>query len=75
MHHRHDGNRARIRIRFGFEGKLNEDFTAGVALASGNFFRSHDHQRDPDQFLRTQNIGLDRGYITYNPVASISGCL
>ena len=29
-----DRNRARIRVRFGFEGKLNDDFTAGVALAS-----------------------------------------
>ena len=27
-----DRNRARIRVRFGFDGKLNEDFLGGIAL-------------------------------------------
>jgi hypothetical protein len=65
-----DRNRARIRIRFGFEGKLNEDFTAGVALASGT-------EGDPTTTNETltnnfdrKTIALDRGYITYNPVAA-----
>jgi predicted RNase H-like nuclease (RuvC/YqgF family) len=30
-----DRNRARIRVRFGFDGKLNEDFIAGISLATG----------------------------------------
>ena len=65
-----DRNRARVRVRFGFEGKLNEDFTAGVALATGT-------EGDPTTTNETltnnfdrKTIALDRGYITYNPVAA-----
>ncbi len=32
-----DRNRSRVRIRFGFEGKLNDDFNAGIGLATGTF--------------------------------------
>src|SRR5262249_7619497 len=31
-----DRNRARIRVRLGIEGKMNEDFMGGVALATGS---------------------------------------
>src|SRR5438094_3910580 len=31
-----DRNRARLRVRFGFDGKLNEDFTSGIYLATGS---------------------------------------
>ena len=31
-----DRNRARIRVRFGVDGQLNEDFIAGFALATGS---------------------------------------
>jgi hypothetical protein len=62
-----DRNRARIRIRFGFEGKLNDDFIAGVALATGS-------QGDPTTTNETltnnfnrKTIALDKGYIVYNP--------
>lgn len=65
-----DRNRARIRVRFGFEGKLNDDFIAGIALASGT-------QGDPTTTNETltnnfdrKTIALDRGYITYNPTAA-----
>jgi hypothetical protein len=65
-----DRNRARIRVRFGFEGKLNDDFIAGVSLASGTLGDpSTTNQTLTNNFDR-KTIALDRGYITYNPVAA-----
>jgi hypothetical protein len=62
-----DRNRARIRVRFGFEGKLNEDFNAGVALATGSLGDpSTTNETFTNNFDR-KTIGLDRAYITYNP--------
>jgi TolA-binding protein len=64
-----DRNRARIRARFGLDGHLNEDFNAGFALATGS-------QGDPTTTNETltnvfdrKTIALDRGFITYNPIA------
>ncbi|MBZ5548881.1 MAG: putative porin [Acidobacteriia bacterium] len=64
-----DRNRARVRIRFGFEGKLNEDFNAGVALATGSLGDPTTTNETLTNFFDRKTIGLDRGYITYNPVA------
>jgi putative porin len=63
-----DRNRARVRIRFGFEGKLNEDFTAGVALATGSLGDPTTTNESFTNFFDRKTIGLDRGYVTYNPV-------
>jgi hypothetical protein len=64
-----DRNRARIRVRFGLDGQLNQDFSAGFALATGS-------QGDPTTTNETltnvfdrKTIALDRGFITFNPVA------
>ncbi len=64
-----DRNRARIRVRLGLEGQLNQDFVGGLALATGS-------QGDPTTTNETltnafdrKTIALDKGYITYNPVA------
>ena len=46
-----DRNRGRIRVRFGFDGKLNEDFVAGLSLASGSLGDTHLDQRVNDEFL------------------------
>ncbi|MGH9557254.1 MAG: putative porin, partial [Terriglobales bacterium] len=63
--------RARVRVRFGVDGKLGEDFTGGLYLATGtvgddpvstNFTES--------QFFSRKAIGLDRGWITYHPHAA-----
>jgi hypothetical protein len=64
-----DRNRARVRIRFGFEGKLNEDFLAGVALATGSLGDPTTTNETFTNNFDRKTIGLDRGYITYNPVA------
>jgi len=64
-----DRNRARVRVRLGLEGQLNQDFIGGVALATGS-------QGDPTTTNETltnifdrKTIALDKGYITYNPTA------
>jgi Putative porin len=62
-------NRARIRVRFGFEGKLNDDFVGGIALATGSFGDPTTTNETLTNFFDRKTIGLDRGYITYNPVA------
>jgi hypothetical protein len=64
-----DRNRARIRVRFGFEGKLNDDFTAGVALATGSLGDPTTTNETLTNNFDRKSIGLDKGYITYNPVA------
>jgi len=63
-----DRNRARIRIRFGFDGKLNEDFIAGIALATGSLGDPTTTNETLTNFFDRKTIELDRGYITYNPV-------
>jgi Putative porin len=64
-----DRNRARIRIRFGFEGKLNEDFIAGLALATGSLGDPTTSNETLTNNFERKTIGLDKGWITYNPVA------
>jgi hypothetical protein len=64
-----DRNRARIRVRFGFDGKLNEDFIAGVALATGSLGDPTTTNETVTNFFDRKTIALDRGYITYNPLA------
>jgi hypothetical protein len=64
-----DRNRARVRVRFGFDGKLNEDFLGGVALATGSLGDPTTTNETFTNFFDRKTIGLDRGYITYNPVA------
>lgn len=63
-----DRNRARVRVRFGFEGKLNEDFSAGFALATGSLADTSANETMTNFFDR-KTIGMDKGYVTYNPVA------
>jgi hypothetical protein len=64
-----DRNRARIRVRFGFDGKLNEDFNAGVALASGSLGDPTTTNETFTNNFDRKTIGLDRAFITYNPIA------
>ncbi len=64
-----DRNRARIRVRFGFDGKLNEDFIAGIALATGSLGDPTSTNETMTNFFDRKTIALDRGFITYNPVA------
>ncbi len=64
-----DRNRARVRVRFGVDGKLGEDFVGGFALATGSLGDPTTTNETLTNFFNRKTIGLDRGYITYNPVA------
>ena len=64
-----DRNRGRIRVRFGFDGKLNEDFVAGISLATGSLGDPTSTNESLTNFFDRKTIALDRGFITYNPVA------
>lgn len=61
-------NRARIRVRMGLDGKLNEDFIGGVALATGTLGDPTTTNETLTNFFDRKTIALDRGYITYNPL-------
>jgi Putative porin len=63
-------NRARLRVRFGLDGRLNENFIGGFALATGSLGDSTSANETLTNFFERKTIGLDRGYITFNPVAA-----
>jgi len=65
-----DRNRARVRARFGFDGKLNEDFTAGISLATGSLGDPTSSNETLTNVFDRKTIALDRAFITYNPVAA-----
>jgi len=64
-----DRNRARLRVRFGFDGKLNEDFLGGIYLATGSLGDPTATNETLTNFFDRKTIGLDRAFITYNPAA------
>ena len=63
-------NRARIRVRFGVDGRLNENFLGGFSLATGSLGDPTSANESFTNFFNRKTIGLDRGYVTYNPVAA-----
>jgi hypothetical protein len=63
-------NRARLRVRFGLDGRLNENFVGGFALATGSLGDITSTNETLTNFFERKTIGLDRGYITFNPVAA-----
>jgi len=64
-----DRNRARLRVRFGFDGKLNEDFTSGIYLATGSLGDPATTNETLTNFFDRKTVALDKAWITYNPVA------
>src|SRR5919109_427502 len=64
-----DRNRGRIRVRFGLEGKLSEDFLGGFAIATGSLGDPTTTNETFTNFFDRKTIGLDKGYIVYQPVA------
>ena len=61
-----DRNRARVRARFGFEGKVG-DFTGGLSIASGSLGDPTSTNETLTNNFDRKTIGLDRAYVTYNP--------
>ncbi|MCI0348696.1 MAG: putative porin [Acidobacteriales bacterium] len=71
-----DRHRARIRLRLGIDGKLNEDFIGAFWLATGTNVNAVGSFADPvstnqtlTDFFERKTIGVDRGYISYQPQA------
>jgi multidrug efflux pump subunit AcrA (membrane-fusion protein) len=64
-----DRDRARIRIRLGIDGQLNEDFVGSIALATGSLGDPTTTNETLTNAFERKTIGLDRGYISYSPVA------
>jgi hypothetical protein len=64
-----DRNRARVRVRFGLDGQLNEDFVGSIALATGSLGDPTTTNETLTNAFDRKTIALDRGYIAYNPVA------
>lgn len=64
-----DRNRPRIRLRLGVEGKLSEDFFGGLSIATGGLNDPTSTNSTLGDAFQRKPIGLDRGYITYNPQA------
>src|SRR5215470_11361716 len=64
-----DRNRARIRVRLGLEGALNQDFIGGLAIATGSMGDPTTTNETLTNIFDRKTIALDKGYITYNPVA------
>lgn len=69
-----DRFRARIRVRLGIDGKINDNFIGGLALASGAVVNGAPDFKDPvstnetlTSFYERKTIGLDRGFITWQP--------
>lgn len=67
-------HRARIRLRLGIDGKLNEDFIGALYLATGTNVNATASFSDPvstnqtlTEFYDRKTIGLDRGYLSYQP--------
>ena len=64
-----DRNRARIRVRLGVDGQLNEDFSSGIALATGQLGDPTTTNETLTNVFDRKTFALDRGFITYNPIA------
>jgi hypothetical protein len=64
-----DRNRARIRVRFGVDGRISDDFTGGLMLTSGSLGDSNSTNETFTNFFTRKTIGIDRAYVTYHPAA------
>lgn len=64
-----DRNRARVRVRLGIDGQLNEDFVGSFALATGSTGDPTSSNETLTNAFDRKTIALDRGYITYSPIA------
>jgi hypothetical protein len=62
-------HRERIRLRFGVDSKLNEDFIGGLYLSSGSILSPVTNNDNLSNFFERKTVAWDRGFITYNPQA------
>ena len=62
-----DINRQRIRFRYGFEGKINDQLKVGARLATGSASDPVSTNQTFNTAFNHVNILLDRAFVTYSP--------
>jgi Putative porin len=62
-----DQNRERFRLRFNINAKLNDDFSGGFSLASGDINDPTTTNQTLANFYSRKAIAIDKAYVQYNP--------
>ena len=62
-----DQNRERFRVRFNINAKLNDDFSGGFSLASGDINDPTTTNQTLANFYTRKTIAIDKAYVQYNP--------
>lgn len=67
-----DRHRARLRFRWGFDTKVNEQIKAGFRIATGDSAQASSANQTFTNSFNDKSIWLDRAYVTYTPVTNFS---
>ena len=62
-----DQNRARFRLRLNIDAKLNDDFSGGFSLASGDLNNPISDNQTIGDFYARKPIAIDKAFVTYSP--------
>jgi Putative porin len=62
-----DQNRERFRLRFNVDAELNEDFSGGFSLASGDINNPISDNQTIDDFYARKPISIDTAFVQYSP--------
>ncbi|HTW22523.1 MAG TPA: putative porin [Candidatus Baltobacteraceae bacterium] len=62
-----DQNRERFRVRFNINAKLNDDFSGGFSLASGDINDPTTTNQTLANFYSRKAIAIDKAYVQYTP--------
>ena len=62
-----DRHRERFRARLNVTGKLSDEFSGGISVATGTLDDPISTNQTMTGFLNRKSFGIDRGYITYKP--------
>jgi hypothetical protein len=60
-------NRERIRVRLNVTGKLSDEFSGGISLATGSLDDPVSTNQTMTGFLNRKNFAVDKAFITYKP--------
>jgi hypothetical protein len=62
-----DRHRERFRVRLNLTGKLSDEFSGGISLATGSLDDPVSTNQTMTSFFNRKNFGLDKAFITYKP--------
>jgi hypothetical protein len=62
-----DRHRERIRARFGVTGKITDELSGGLALATGSLDDPVSTNQTLTGYFNRKNFGIDKAYLTYKP--------